>query len=119
MPENGVILKPRRRTPSLLRLARNGRLDLLLAGLLALLSLVLETATGQPWQIMALDLAACTAAAAAGRWLVPGSLALGAVLKVYLVIPTEWGSLGEYAGLIAIIGTGMRRQSRAQALRSA
>jgi signal transduction histidine kinase len=99
---------------SLLSLARTGRLDMLLAGLLAILVLILELATRQPWQMIALDLAACAAAAAAGRWLVPGNLALGAILLVYLVIPTEWGSLGEYAGLISIIGTGMRRQSRAR-----
>ena len=108
------MYRGRRERLSLLSLARTGRLDMLLAGLLAILVLILELATRQPWQMIALDLAACAAAAAAGRWLVPGNLALGAILLVYLVIPTEWGSLGEYAGLISIIGTGMRRQSRAR-----
>jgi signal transduction histidine kinase len=99
-------------TSRLLRFAETGYLEVLLAGLLAALALVLELATSQPWQVVALDLAVCAAAAATARWLRPAAVVLGVLLLVYLVVPDDWATLAEYAGLIPIIGTGVRGQKR-------
>lgn len=90
-----------------------GVLDVVLAGLLAALVVLLANADSQPWQVYALDLAACAAAACASRWPRIGGIALGVVLAIYVAIPAEWATMGEYAPLIPILTSGMaglRRQ---------
>ncbi len=39
---------------------------------------------------------------------------LGLVLALYIVAPKEWASMGQYAALIPILGSGMRGQRRAR-----
>jgi signal transduction histidine kinase len=89
-------------------------MEAVLAGFLAILIVLLDVVTTQPWQPLALDLLACAAAAATPRWPRTAGFALGAVLVVYIFIPPSWGTLGEYALLIPILGTGMRGQRRAR-----
>jgi signal transduction histidine kinase len=101
------------------RLVDTDRMEAALAGFLALLVVVLDLATNQPWQPMTLDLVACAAAAATPRWpRLAGSL-LGAVLTIYIFLPPPWATLGEYALLIPILGTGMRGRRRLRATMSA
>lgn len=84
-----------------------GGLDVALAGLLAVLSLVLGLQTGQPWAV-ALDIAMCGTAACAVRWPKVAGMVLGVLLLGYFFVPAGSASLGEYAPLIPILGAGMR-----------
>lgn len=90
------------------RLVSQGRVELILACALAALVLVLDLITAQPWPPLLLDVLACTAAAATPRWPRLASTALGAILLSYVLFPPDWASLGEYALLIPILGSGMR-----------
>ncbi|MGC3993516.1 MAG: histidine kinase [Propionicimonas sp.] len=89
----------------------SGTIDVVLAALLAVLSVVLGATLDTPLGI-ALDLAACAAAAAASRWPRAGSVAVGVLTAGYLFAPDAWMAMGEYAGLIVILGAGMRGQQR-------
>lgn len=93
------------------RLLLGGALELVLAALVAALSVVIGLHFGQPLAVAA-DLAACLAAALTVRWPRTAGAALGVVLLVYLASPPEWSQLGEYAALIPILGTGIRNQRR-------
>lgn len=100
------------RTP---RLTANGTVDIVLAALLAVLSIAMGFVAGAPAGI-ALDLVACALAALTVRWPRAAGVALGVVLALYLVAPTTWGLMGEYAPLIPVLGAGMRGQHRQRTL---
>lgn len=102
---------PRRRG-RIANLVESGRLEVVLAACLAGLAIVLELGTGQSWQGLVLDLIACAAAAGTARWPRVAGIALGMVLALYVVIPSDWATLGEYALLIPILGSGMRGATR-------
>lgn len=93
------------------RLLVGGTLDLVLVVLLASLSLAVGLHVGDPIAI-AVDLAACAAAASIVRWPRVGGVVLGLVLIVYLAAPHSWSEMGEYAAMIPILGTGVRNQRR-------
>jgi signal transduction histidine kinase len=78
---------------------------------LAGLSFVLGWQRGEQWGVV-VDLTACLAAGATVRWPRIGGVFLGVVLAAYLFTPVGWASMGEYAALIPILGTGMRGQRR-------
>ena len=105
----------RSRPSRLARLVESGRIEVVLAASLAAIVILLELATRQPWPGIVLDLVTCTAAAATARWPRAAGVALGAIGVVYLVIPDAWGTLGEYALLIPILGAGMRGNTRLRA----
>jgi len=100
-------------------LVASDRMEVVLAGVLAGLVIVLDLATSQPWQPLALDLVACAAAACTPRWPRVAGIVLGAILALYIVIPPAWATLGEYALMIPILGTGMRGQRRTRMVMSA
>lgn len=93
------------------RLLVGGVLDLVLVGLLAALSVAVGLHVGDPMAIV-VDLTACAAAASTVRWPRIGGLLLGLVLIVYVVAPSAWADMGEYAAMIPILGTGLRGQRR-------
>jgi signal transduction histidine kinase len=101
------------------RLVDTDRMEGVLAGVLALLVVLLDLMTAQAWQPMLLDLCACAAAACVPRWPRAAGAALGGILALYVFIPPEWATLGEYALLIPILGMGMRGRRRARALMTA
>lgn len=84
-----------------------GGLDILLAAMLATLSLTLGLQVSVPWAL-ALDIAMCVAAAFTVRWPEVAGVALGTLLVGYFFVPRGSLSLGEYAPLIPLLGTGMR-----------
>lgn len=84
-----------------------GGLDVSLAALLAVLSAVLGSQVSQPWAVT-LDVAMCVAAGCTVRWPKAAGLLLGLLLLGYFFVPSGSASLGEYAPLIPILGTGMR-----------
>lgn len=90
------------------RLLQPGNIEIVLAAVLALVTIALDVLTGRPWPPLALDLAACIAAALSGRWPRSSAVVLGILLGTYLVIPPGWATMGEYALLIPILGAGMR-----------
>lgn len=94
--------------PSLLA---DGTVDVVLALLLAALSITIGWHLGLPLSI-ALDVAACAAAALTVRWPRAAGVALAVILLCYLPAPREWPFMGEYAPLIPILGTGMRGRRR-------
>lgn len=100
------------RQTQLARLA-NGRFDVLLAVVLAALATPTHWSRGEPGPAM-IDLLACLAAGLTARWPRVAGVALAAVMTTLLFTPSEWSSLGEYAALIPILGTGMRGQRRAR-----
>ncbi len=91
----------------------NGQLDVLLSGMLAVIATTSHFVRGSFWEALP-DLLACLAAALTVWWPRAAGVALGAVLCGLLITPPEWASLGEYAVLIPILGTGMRGQRRAR-----
>lgn len=90
------------------QLVQSGRLEAALAGLLALFASTIHLASGPSWQPLVLDLAACVAAAMTGKLPRLGGVALAIVLVVYLVVPANWATLGEYAAFIPVLGSGLR-----------
>lgn len=88
-----------------------GTVDLVMAAVLAVLSVAVGLQAGAPLGIGP-DLVACVLAALTVRWPRAAGVALGVTLALYLVTPTSWGSMGEYAPLIPILGAGMRGQRR-------
>jgi signal transduction histidine kinase len=103
---------------ALLGLVQPGRIEVVLATLLAALILVLDLPTHRLSAVPA-DLAACVVAAATARWPRAAGALLGAILLGYLMAPNGWATMGEYALLIPILGTGMRGQFRIRAWMSA
>jgi len=89
----------------------SGAVDIVLAVVLASLGVMLGLIANQPIGL-AVDLAACTAAALAVRWPRAAGIALGCILAVYAFAPHQWGQMGQYAPLIAILGAGMRGDRR-------
>lgn len=89
------------------RVLLGGGLDVLLAVILAVLSLALGLRAGETWPLW-LDAAMCLAAACTVRWPKTAGVALGLLLVGYFFVPRGSVSLGEYAPLIPILGTGMR-----------
>lgn len=100
-----------------MRVLNSQWLDVLLAALLALCSLGIA-ALSSPATLL-IDLPACAAAAAVGRWPRAGTTALILVMVGYLLIPPEAATLGEYAPLIPILTSGMRGQPRVRWVLSA
>ena len=93
-----------RRAPNLLT---DGTVDVTLALLIAALGVALGWHVGSPLSI-ALDVAACAAAALTVRYPRAAGIALAAILLCYVPAPKEWALMGEYAPLIPILGMGMR-----------
>lgn len=89
------------------KLLLGGGLDVFLAAMLAVLSLALGLQVSQPWAL-ALDVAMCVAAGCIVRWPKTAGVALGVLLVGYFFVPAGSVSLGQYATLIPILGTGMR-----------
>ena len=89
------------------RVLLGGGLDVLLSAILAALSLVLGLQVSQPWALT-LDVAMCVAAGCTVRWPKAAGVALGMLLFGYFLVPAGSVSLGEYAPLIPILGTGIR-----------
>lgn len=87
----------------------HGTLDVIAAGLLAGLSVAVGWHVGDPVGV-AVDLAACAAAALTARWPRSAGTALAVILTAYLFAPSEWATMGQYAALIPILGTGLRNQ---------
>lgn len=90
------------------RLVDSGLFEAALAGLLGAFAATIHLASGPTWQPLVLDLAACVAAATSGKLPRIGGAALAAVLIVYLLVPSQWATLGEYAAFIPVLGTGLR-----------
>lgn len=90
-----------------------GGLDVLLAAILAVLSFALGVQVSQPWAL-GLDIAMCIAAGCTVRWPKTAGVALGVLLVGYFFVPAGSVSMGEYAPLIPILGTGMRNQRSAR-----
>ena len=90
-----------------MRFLNSNWVEVVLATLLASLAIILDVHGGQMISVL-LDLAACTAAATTAKWPRAGSAALAVILALYILIPREWGTMGEYSALIPILGTGIR-----------
>lgn len=90
------------------RLVQSGLFETALAGLLGLFATTIHLASGPDWQPLALDLVACVAAGTSGKLPRVGSAALGVVLFGFLLVPSEWATLGEYAAFIPVLGAGLR-----------
>lgn len=101
------------------RLVQSGWLEVILAGVLAVLVLVLDGLDREPWPVFVLDLAACTAAAVTFRWPRAAGLALGVVMIGHVFLPSDWGTMGEYAPLIPILGAGLRGAKWARTIMTA
>lgn len=99
-------------------LVERGQVEPILAGSLAALILTIDLAFGVAWQTLALDLFACAAAAVTPRWPRLAGTALGLIVASYVFLPPEWSTLGEYALIIPILGTGMSGRSRTRAVMS-
>ena len=97
-----------RRAPTLLT---DGTVDVVLALLIAALGVALGWHIGSPASI-ALDLAACAAAALTVKYPRAAGIALAAILLCYLPAPRQWALMGEYTPLIPILGMGMRGRRR-------
>lgn len=93
------------------RLLVGGALDLVLAGFVAALALLVALPSGHLLGF-AVDLAACVAAALTVRWPRAAGAVLGAILLIYLAAPREWTEVGEYAALVPVLGAGIRGQHR-------
>ena len=89
----------------------NGHLDAILATVLAVMATWPHLHRGELAAGL-IDLAACLAAALTARWPKPAGIALGIVLASLLFTPSTWWSMGEYAPLIPILGSGLRGQRR-------
>lgn len=100
------------RRQHLAELIRMGGLEAVLALFLAAFTIVAHLAVSGPWPALVLDLLACLAAAASGRWPRTGAAALAVVLAVFLTVPPAWQTLGEYAAMIPVLGAGMRGEAR-------
>jgi len=79
----------------------------ILAAILATLSGALGLQVSEPWAL-GLDVAICIAAGCTVRWPKTAGVALGLLLVGYFFVPAHSASLGQYAPLIPILGTGMR-----------
>lgn len=77
--------------------------------------LALIPASGQPWPVLVLDLAACALAGLTARWPGPAATGLALVLAAYPFLPDGWATLGEYSALIPILGAGIRGRARVRA----
>ncbi len=100
------------------RLSQSGRIEVVLAVGLAILTAVLDAGAGKPWPPLLLDCCACALAAVTPRWPRVAGVMLGLLLASYLFIPADWATMGEYALLIPILGSGMRGQRTARAVMS-
>lgn len=98
--------------PRILRLLK-GPLEVALALVLAVIALALDVSVGDVWSA-AIDVAACLAAATIPWWPRAGGTLLGGCLALIAFTPDEWSSMGEYAALIPILGTGLRGEHRAR-----
>ena len=107
-----VDITDRRRTEHLLS---SGWFEAVPAILLMLLAVFFNRLAEQPVPALALDAATCVAAALASRFPRTAGLVLAGCLALYLAVPVEWATLGEYAPLIPILGTGMRELGRIRA----
>ncbi|HAM44366.1 MAG TPA: hypothetical protein DCM67_05015 [Propionibacteriaceae bacterium] len=110
--------RPTQLNNAITRLVERGQVEPLLAALLAGLAVTLDLALAKPWQGAAIDILACTAAAFTPRWPRIAGTVLGLVVASYIFIPETWATLGEYALIIPIIGTGMSGRSRTRAVMS-
>ncbi len=109
-----VLTSPTVTPDRLARLIQLGRVEIILAGALAVLSIAVHLLVPGPWQPLLLDLCACAAAAVSGRRPRAAGAVLAAILAVYLFAPAGWQTLGEYAAFIPILGAGMRDDGRSR-----
>ncbi|MGC3995487.1 MAG: histidine kinase [Propionicimonas sp.] len=108
----------RDRQSGLSTLLASGRLEVVLAALLAMLAVLLGESAGAGWWIL-LDVLAAVLAGLTARCPVWAGLSLGLLLIGYLFLPDNAPTMGEYAPLIPILGSGMRGQRRQRAWMSA
>ncbi len=98
-------------------LLQPGRIEIVLAALLAVLCVFSETVSGQPPSNLIIDLIACGLTVVAVRWPRVGGLMVAAFLVVRCFIPWGYrGNLGEYAPLFTLLGVGMRGDVRLRRL---
>lgn len=100
-------------TDSLVAHLSTGRLYVVLATVLAALSVAPHWSRGHFW-VGLVELAACVVAALSAWWPRSAGTALGLVLASLLFAPQEWATMSEYATFIPILGAGLRgrRQER-------
>ncbi|MGC3955734.1 MAG: histidine kinase [Propionicimonas sp.] len=111
-PEGAHGRPGRLHPPVLGRLSRYvTRLDLALIAVLVTLHLTVFNFGSQPGAL-ALDLAACGAAILTTWRPWYGIAALTTCLAGYLMAPIDWQTVGQYAPLVAMLGTGLRGQRR-------
>lgn len=101
-----------RRRGAFAALVEAGWFEAVLAAVLAVVSVGPILGLGRMWQGAVLDLLICAVTAATGRWPKVAGVALAGVMVVYLFIPRSWTTMGEYAPLIPILGSGMRGATR-------
>lgn len=89
-----------------MRVLTSGRLEIVLAALLAVVSIFVGWQFATPLAV-ARDLAASLAAACVVRWPRTATVALAAILTTYLLTPRDWVTFGEYAALIPVLSAGM------------
>lgn len=103
----------------LARLIAKGLVEPLLASALAIIAVLYAVSSSGYWQATVLDLLACVAVSLTPRWPRRAGVGLGVIVTAYLFIPLEWGTLGEYTLLVAVLGAGLRGQKQARAFMSA
>lgn len=104
----------RARRSGLSTLLANGRFDVVLAGALAVLAVSLGGFRDAGWFVL-LDVTAAVLAGLTVRWPRWAGVSLGLLLIGYLFLPDNAPTMGEYAPLIPILGTGMRGLRRQRA----
>lgn len=104
MPAGGLVAK----------FIANGLVEPFLATALAVIVVLYALTTSHSWQPTALDLLACVAVSLTPRWPRVAGIGLGVIVSSYLIIPSDWGTLGEYTLLIAFLGAGLRGQKQAR-----
>lgn len=96
------------------QLLASGWFEAVTAMLLLLLAIFLNRAASQPLGVLLLDAALCVTAGLSARRPRILGVVLGTLLALNLLLPVHWATLGEYAPLIPIAGSGMRGRVRVQ-----
>lgn len=103
-----MISRPMKRLRSWVSgLGQPGRIEIVLSVMLAAVILLAEIPVNRT-TFLGLDLLVCLAAGATARWPRGAGAALAIVGSLYLWLPNGAATMGEYAFLIPVLGTGMR-----------
>lgn len=98
------------KAPKLHRVVRDGGIDLVLAGILAVVAVVIGWVVGDPFSI-GIDLLAALLVVCAVRWPYPATAMLAALMSIYIWSPSSWLDLGHFAALIVVLGAGLRQRT--------